>query len=90
MNSTEEYILRIKNCITTILDIKKALEPVYGELELLKDFKNLEDVTNQLDVTRISERDVEILENATNSLLKELEALFKSANIKPLYNRLIN
>jgi|YelNatPaOPRAMG01_1025707.scaffolds.fasta_scaffold00731_17 hypothetical protein len=77
-----QYLIRIQNCINTILDVKKALESLYGDLSIFQEMSILESASGNIDPDLVSEKEVFMLEEVTNNLLKELESLWRLGNGK--------
>ncbi len=81
----ENYRLRVQNCVLTIMDVQKAVCERYGGRELLKGFEKLEAEAAKLDMAKVSEGDILLVEQATNGLLAELRKIFEAGEIGPVY-----
>lgn len=72
------------------MDVHSAICKRYQIEALLTQFVEIQDAFNQLDLERVSEKDIQVLEQATNSLLKEFGTLFKAVNFGPVYDGKLN
>jgi hypothetical protein len=90
MEDRTQYIIRIKNCINTILEVKRSLERAYGDIAILREINGLESAGENIDPERVSERDVFMLEEATNNLMRELEFLWKMGGVRHLYKEIVH
>lgn len=88
MNLTNKFRLRVKTCIGTIIDVHKRITSPYGSEEFLSHFENLKKTINDLDMNRVSEREVLIVEQATNALLGEFRPMFETGEYGPVYQQL--
>ena len=75
MNRTDQYRLRIQNCVGTILDVHSTISKKFENQELLSQFEGLEEAIDTLDMSLVSEGDILMVEQATNALLDEFRAL---------------
>ena len=71
-----ELQLRIDHCRSTIAEVHRAL--LLGEVqpEMVEQFRQLEASLEQVDVTRLRNRDLQDIEMATNKLLGEFHSLY--------------
>lgn len=90
MNRTEQYRLRIQNCVGTILDVHSTISKKFENQELLSQFEGLEQAIQSLDMTLVSEGDILMVEQATNALLQEFRALFEAGLFAPVYGHALN
>jgi len=88
MDQENKYRLRVKNCIGTIIDVHKSIGDNYENQEFLEQFERLKEAVDSLDMSVVSEGDVLMVEKATNALLEEFKAVFKTANLGPVYEKL--
>ncbi len=88
MDQENKYRLRVKNCIGTIIDVHKSIGDKYDNQEFLEQFEKLKEAVDGLDMSVVSEGDVLMVEKATNALLEEFEAIFKTAKLGPVYEKL--
>ncbi|BDQ32477.1 hypothetical protein JCM14722_00190 [Pseudodesulfovibrio portus] len=68
-----KHLVRITNCLQTILDLESQLEKLEHGNSLLDEFAVLKSFLEKIDKVELSERDVERIEKATSNFLKELE-----------------
>lgn len=85
MDLENRYRLRVENCIGTIIDVHKAVGTGYETQELLSQFEELKQTIKSLDMRRVREGDVYMLEQATNILLGEFKAIFAYEKFGPVY-----
>lgn len=85
-----DFLIRIESCIKTILDVKKALESLQMEANILDEVQGIEMLTKEIDVDSLSEREVFMLEEATNRLMDELKPLWASDLGKHIYKEAIH
>ena len=71
--SSINHLVRITNCLQTILDLEPQIEKLENGNSLLDEFAVLKSFLEKIDKVELSESDVERIENATSSFLKELE-----------------
>lgn len=67
------YLVRITNCLQTILDLEPQLEKLEHGNSLLDEFAVLKSFLERIDKVELSEEDVERIESATASFLRELQ-----------------
>ena len=72
-------------CIGTIIDVHKSMSPPHQNEEFLSQFENLKRAVNNMDMSRVSEKDVVMVEQATNALLGEFRPIFEEAAYGPVY-----
>ena len=90
MNRTDQYRLRIQNCVGTILDMHSTISRKFENQELVSQFEGLEEAIQSLDMTLVSEGDILMVEQATNALLNEFRALFEAGLFGPVYGHALN
>ena len=90
MDSKKKYRLRVEICIGTIIDVHKSMNPPYENEEFLSQFKKLKKAINDMDMSRVSERDVHMVEQATNALLGEFRPIFETGDHSPIYQDIIH
>ncbi|MBW1785494.1 MAG: hypothetical protein JRK53_02570 [Deltaproteobacteria bacterium] len=78
MNLKNQYRLRVKNCIGTIIDVHNSVCEDYEGYELLDQFHTLREAVEYLDMSIVSEGDILMVERATNALLREFKDVFQS------------
>ncbi|QGY41376.1 hypothetical protein GM415_15010 [Pseudodesulfovibrio cashew] len=71
MNSVS-YLVRITNCLQTILELESQLEKLEHGNSLLDEFVVLKSFLQKIDKVDLSEADVERIETATANFLREL------------------
>ncbi len=81
MNISDKYRLRVQNCVGTIIDVHSMIQNQYEVEESLDQFQDLEEAIKALDMNLISELDVLMLEQATNTLLSEFKILFEAGKL---------
>ncbi|MBF0474237.1 MAG: hypothetical protein HQK58_12200 [Deltaproteobacteria bacterium] len=86
MDQSEQYRIRIENCVKTIIDIHRFLCSENINQNILVQFERLENVFNMLDTAQLSEVDMEKIEESTNNLLKELCVLFEHHGLQNIYD----
>ncbi|MCD6306316.1 MAG: hypothetical protein J7M32_08525 [Deltaproteobacteria bacterium] len=90
MDRTDQYRLRIQNCVGTILEVHSAISRDLENQEFLAQFEGLEQAIETLDMTLVSEGDILMVEQATNALLQELRTLFETGQAKRICTRELN
>jgi hypothetical protein len=90
MDRTDQYRLRIQNCVGTILDVHSTISERFENQQLLSHFEGLEEAIQTLDMTLLSEGDILMVEQATNALLQEFRALFEAGLLGPVYRQALN
>lgn len=68
-----KHLVRITNCLQTILDLESQLEKLEHGNSLLDEFAVLKSFLEKIDKVELSEGDVERIEKATANFLRELE-----------------
>jgi len=76
MELKHRYRLRVENCIGTIIDVHKFTGSHENE-SFLSQFEYLKKAVNQMDMSHVSERDVLMVEQATNNLLGEFREAYR-------------
>ncbi|WP_319584579.1 hypothetical protein [uncultured Pseudodesulfovibrio sp.] len=72
-SSSVKHLVRITNCLQTILDLESQLEQLENGHSLLDEFAVLKSFLEKIDEVELSETDVERIETATSNFLKELQ-----------------
>lgn len=72
-SSSVNHLVRITNCLQTILDLEPQLESLEHGNSLLDEFVVLKSFLEKIDKVDLSESDVERIETATANFLKELQ-----------------
>ena len=85
MDRKSKYRLRIQNCIWTIMDVHATVSDDDETEVILAQFEDLDQNIENLDMSHVSEGDVLIVEQATNALLVEFQAVFNSGEFGPVY-----
>jgi len=89
MNLKNQYRLRVQNCIGTIIDVHKSIShPYYEGMELVSQFEKLKKAINNVDMNKVSERDVRMVEQVTNDLLYEFRPIFETGDCSAVYGEL--
>lgn len=87
MDSENEYRLRVEMCIGTIIDVHKSMSSIHENKEFLSQFEKLKAAVNNMDMSRVSERDVLMVEQATNALLGEFRPVFEMGEHGSVYKK---
>ena len=90
MDITDQYRLRIQNCVWTIIDVHSTINSEYENEEFLSQFIGLDEAIEALDMSLISEGDILMVEQATNALLREFSGLFETGMFRPVYGNALN
>lgn len=72
-SSSVSYLVRITNCLQTILELEPQLEKLEHGNSLLDEFAVLKSFLEKIDRVDLSESDVQRIESATANFLKELQ-----------------
>jgi len=72
-SNSVSYLVRITNCLQTILELEPQLEKLEHGNSLLDEFVVLKSFLEKIDKVDLSELDVERIETATSNFLKELQ-----------------
>ena len=67
------YLVRITNCLQTILELEPQLKKLEHGNSLLDEFVVLKSFLEKIDKVELSEEDVQRIEKATANFLKELQ-----------------
>ncbi|SOB57818.1 conserved protein of unknown function [Pseudodesulfovibrio profundus] len=73
-SNSVSYLVRITNCLQTILELEPQLERLEHGNSLLDEFAVLKSFLQKIDEVDLSEADVQRIESATANFLKELQA----------------
>ena len=90
MDITDQYRLRIQNCVGTIIDVHSTISNEYENEDFLSQFQGLEEAIETLDMTLVSEGDILMVEQATNALLREFKILFEAGMFGHVYGHALN
>jgi hypothetical protein len=71
-NRSLHLLMRLTNCLQTILDLEPKLQRLEYGHELLQEFETLKDFLEGIDRLDLREADVERIENVTTNFLDEL------------------
>ncbi|MFH1914143.1 MAG: hypothetical protein ABIK45_07705 [Pseudomonadota bacterium] len=72
-HNSVNYLVRITNCLQTILDLEPQLEKLEHGNSLLDEFTVLKAFLEKIDKVELSEEDVVRIESATANFLRELQ-----------------
>lgn len=78
MDQKSQYRIRVETCIGTIIDVHKSVSTTIENEVLLVQFQELKKALDHMDMSQVSERDVRMVEQATNALLGEFKTVFDS------------
>ncbi|WP_319466559.1 hypothetical protein [uncultured Pseudodesulfovibrio sp.] len=81
-SSSVNHLVRITNCLQTILELEPQLEKLEHGNSLLDEFAVLKSFLEKIDKVDLSEADVERIETATVNFLKELQAPLAQAKAR--------
>ncbi len=90
MELEEKYRIRVESCIGTIIDVHKSVKVPHDKGTLLTQFENLRKAIDHMDMSQVSERDIAMVEQATNALLGEFRSVFESGGCGPVYRKQIH
>lgn len=89
MDVEKKNRLRVENCIGTIIDVHRHIG---SEWESCQGFElqceRLKGMVEELDMTQVSEKDILMLEKATNDLLNEFKSIFEAGKPGSIYEGL--
>jgi hypothetical protein len=85
MDAKRKYRLRVDSCIGTIIDVHKTISEEYEDQDFIERFEELKQSIEDLDMSSVSERDVMMVEQATNALLGEFRVVFEAGNLGLVY-----
>ncbi|MFH1481818.1 MAG: hypothetical protein ABIG67_11155 [Pseudomonadota bacterium] len=88
ISQNHTYLMRVESCIGTIIDVHKSIRHHRGNLEFLSQFQKLKEALHDMDMTKVSEQDVLMVEQATNALLGEFKSMFESGDYGSVYNEI--
>ncbi len=83
----DKHRLRVQNCIGTIIDVHKTLSDEFENQEFISQFEELKQNIERLDMSKVSEGDVLMIEQATNALLGEFRVIFNTGEFRCVYER---
>jgi len=86
MDSRNRNRLRVESCIGTIIDVHKSINSMIENEELLAHFEELGEAIEALDMSKVSEGDILMVEKATNALLGEFGSLFETGMFGSVYS----
>ena len=69
MEIRQKYRLRVETCIGTIIDVHKRIQCASESRKILDQFEALRKAVTEMDMALVSERDIAMVEEATNALL---------------------
>ncbi len=75
---------RLRNCLTTILELEVTLEKTHLGSALQSEFTVLKEVMQRLDNLAVEEKDVCRIEAATGRFLAELKESFRDSSVPEL------
>lgn len=87
MNVEQKYRMRVESCIGTIIDVHKSVKVPHDKGTLLTQFEKLRKAIDHMDMSQVSERDIAMVEQATNALLGEFRSVFETGSCSPLYRK---
>ncbi len=90
MNTTDQYRIRVQHCVGTIIDVHSAISEAFRDEVFLTQFEDLEEEIGSLDMDLVSELDILMVEQATNTLLAELKGLFETGTYGMVYRQTVN
>ncbi len=90
MDITDQYRIRVQHCVGTIIDVHSAISETFKNEDFLTQFEDLEEEIGNLDMDLVSELDILMVEQATNTLLGELKGLFETGTYGMVYRQTVN
>ena len=90
MDLRHKYRLRVEMCIGTIIDVHMSINDSYKNEEFLSQFEKLKKAVTNMDMSQVCERDVLMVEQATNALLGEFRPIFETGDFGPVYENLLH
>ena len=85
MTDTASLQRRLGSCIETIVAIQASLDESRLDPVFVGKFKQLESSLRSIEITPVSEEDVQRVEDATNILLEELRFLYTTGEPNPIH-----
>jgi len=80
----QKYRLRVEICIGTLMDVHKSIQCPSENREILDQFEALRKAVMKMDMSQASERDIAMVEKATNALLCEYRPVFQKGASGPI------
>ena len=90
LNVKKQYRLRVEMCIGTIIDVHKHIKPQYKNEAFISQFETLKRILETLDMQGVSEKDIVMVEKATNDLLCEFRPLFEIEDQIEVYTETVH
>ena len=85
LEEENQYRLRVETCIGTIIDVHRSVTITCENEKILWQFEKLRKAVNEMDMSLVSEKDVLLVEQATNALLNEFRTIFSGGLSAPIY-----
>jgi DNA-binding FrmR family transcriptional regulator len=85
LESRQKYRLRLETCIGTIIDVHKSIRFASENQRIMNQFEALRKAVMDMDMAHVSEKDIAMVEQATNALLCEYAPVFRKATQCPVY-----
>lgn len=86
MEIRQKYRLSVETCIGTIIDVHKRIQCASESRKILDQFEALRKAVTEMDMALVSERDIAMVEEATNALLCEYGPVYRKGSQDPIYN----
>ncbi|MBW2610038.1 MAG: hypothetical protein JRC68_06810 [Deltaproteobacteria bacterium] len=80
MDLENKYRLRVESCIGTIIDVHQSISSPYENEDFISRFYELRDSIDDMDMSGVSDRDIRLVEQATNALLGEFRSIFETGD----------
>ncbi len=77
---------RLESCVNTIIDLNERLGEGKIKSETIEHFKKLKSSFAYLDDDMVDEKEISLIEEATNELLKEIGKVYGDKITKNLYD----
>ncbi|MGD9033045.1 MAG: hypothetical protein PVH02_10305, partial [Desulfobacteraceae bacterium] len=74
--------------IGTIIDVHRSINNPYENDDFLSQFEKLKEAVDNMDMSQVCERDVLMVEQATNALLGEFRSIYETGDYGPVYEKL--
>ena len=90
INEKKQYRLRVEICIGTIIDVHRHIKTQYKNEEFICHFEKLKSLLENIDLQGVSEKDILMVERATNDLLCAFRPLFEQGSQSNPYGETIH
>jgi hypothetical protein len=84
----QKFRIRLETCIGTIIDVHKSVQFASENKKILDQFEALRKAVMDMDMAHVSEKDIAMVEQATNALLCEYRPAFQKGAQGPIYSHI--